>query len=424
MGKILEIYESRTQQSAQAAKRAEQAVVGGNSRGAAYWTPYPLTIERASGTTVVDLDGHEYIDITNNYTSLVHSHAYPPIVDAVTRQISAGTAWTANNIWQMELGETLIDRIPSVESVRFTNSGSEAGILALNIARAVTGRHKVLMARHGYHGILMEYEVGTYPNLMPHSEDATYTGTYNDAASFERILAEHGDEIAAVVLEPVLGAGGIYTASQDFLTRVQTAANNVGALFVLDEVITFRLAEGGAQALYNVDPDLTMLGKVIGGGFPVGAVGGKVRYMKVCDPVAPKMSHSGTFCGNPVSMVAGLISVRELTSERITKMGILAKRLCNGLMNHASNLKLPLSINRNGSLINLFFMEEPPATTAFAREDAEFVTNFFLAALNHGLLLAPRGKISLSTVMDETLIDSVVQRCAAAMEDVAEEVSV
>ena len=421
MGKIIDTYIENTPGSAAAQVRAERGVVGGNSRGAAYWRPHPLTIERAVGTTLVDVDGREYTDMANNYTALAHSHAYPPIVEAVTKQVASGTSWVANNVWQAELAELLIERIPAVESVRFTNSGSEAGILALTIARAITGRNKVLMARHGYHGILMEYEVGSFPGLMPQWRDTTYLGIYNDAESFEEILTRYGDEIAAVVLEPVMGAGGVVTATSEFLQRVQAAANAAGALFVLDEVITFRLSQGGAQALYGIEPDLTMLGKVIGGGYPVGAVGGKLAHMKVFDPAAANIVHSGTFCGNPVSMAAGVVSVRELTSDRIERMDRLARRLANGLATHASNLRLPLSIRRNGSLMNVFFTTDEQHVPGQGREDAQAMHLFYLAALNHGLSLAPRGLICLSTVMDEALIDTVVQRAASAMEDVVDE---
>ena len=414
MNRILETYRQRTPRSAAAAARALKAVAGGNSRGAAYWLPYPLTIDRAAGTTVVDVDGHQYIDMVNNYTSLVHAHAYPPIVEVVAQQLPQGTAWTANNAFQTELAECLIERIPGAHSARFTNSGSEAGILALTIARARTGRHKVLMARHGYHGILGEFEAGSFPGRMPQAEQATYLGAYNDAGSFEEILTAHGDEIAAVVLEPVMGAGGVVAATAEFLRRVQAAAEAAGALFVLDEVITFRLAEGGAQTLLGIEPDLTMLGKIVGGGFPVGAVVGKREAMRALEPGPAQVFHSGTFCGNPVTMAAGVVSVRELTAARIERMDQLAARLCERLATRASNLRLPLAINRSGSLLNLSF------TSEWSSAGAEATHLFFLAALNRGLMAAPRGLMCLSTVMDEALIDSVAQRAAAAMEDVAE----
>ena len=413
VAKILDTYIANTPKSAAAEARAERSVIGGNSRAAAYWRPHPITVAHAAGTRIVDVDGREYVDMVNNYTSLAHGHAYPPIIEAVREQLGSGTGYTANNVWQTELAEMLIERVAAVESVRFTNSGSEAGLLALTIARVVTGRSKVLMARYGYHGILMEFEAGSMPGLMPASLDsATHLGEYNDAASFEEILSAHGDEIAAVVLEPVMGAGGVLSADADFLRRVQAATAAAGALFVLDEVITFRLAEGGAQALYGIEPDLTMFGKIIGGGFPVGAVGGKLEHMRIFDPAAPRAFHSGTYCGNPVTMTAGVVSVRELTAARIEKMDALAQRLADGLLRHASNLDLPISINRRGSLLNLHFDEAA---------SAERTAKFHLAALNHGLMAAPRGMFALSTVMDEALIDDVVHRAAAAMQDVVED---
>ena len=421
MSDIVSTYEKNTPGSATAQKRAMASVVGGNSRGAAYWRPYPLQLERANGAGVVDVDGREYLDLVNNFTSLVHGHAYPPIMDAVARQASQGTAWVANNRWQTELAESLIERIASFESVRFTNSGTEAGLLALTIARTITGREKVLMARYGYHGSLMEFEVGSYPGLFSHSLDRTLTGEYNDAESFELILAEHGSEIAAVFLEPVMGAGGVVRASPEFLRRVRDAAYAAGALFVLDEVITVRLATGGTQSLVGIEPDLTMLGKLIGGGFPVGAVGGKLEYMKVFDPEAPRGVHSGTYNANPVTMAAGLVSVRELTAARIDRMERLGERLADALTRSAGQHGLPISINRWGSLLNIFFMEEAPPAT-LRRDDIKTISKFHLAALNHGLMVASRGLFALSTVMDEDLIDDVAQRADAAMEDVAREV--
>ena len=414
---ILATYESNTPGSAAAQRRAQASVVGGNSRGAAYHRPYPLTLVRAEGAKVVDIDGREYLDFINNFTSLVHGHAYPPILQAVSRQIAGGTAWVANNEWQIELAETLIERVASFESVRFTNSGSEAGMLALQIARTITGRTKVLMARHGYHGSLEEFEVGSAPALYPdRAKDRTLLGTYNDAESFETILAEQGDEIAAVVLEPVMGAGGVIRGTPDFLRRVRDAAHAAGALLVLDEVIAFRLATGGTQALVGIEPDLTMLGKLIGGGFPVGGVGGKREYLDIFDPENPRGMHSGTYNGNPVTMTAGLVSVRELTAERIARMEELGERLAASLERSAGQHGLPLALNRCGSLLQVYFPDD-----SATGEDADRMSAFHLAALNHGLMVASRGMICLSTVMDESLLDEAAQRADAAMEDVAHE---
>ncbi|MCP5036912.1 MAG: aminotransferase class III-fold pyridoxal phosphate-dependent enzyme, partial [Rhodobacteraceae bacterium] len=186
---------------------------GGNSRQAGYWAPYPLTIKSASGAWVTDTDGNRYIDLLNNYTALVHGHAYAPITEAVAKQVGNGTCWAAINEAQTDLAEQLTNRVSSVEQVRFTNSGTEAGILALIIARATTGRNKILMARGGYHGSLMEFDCGFFGKPGP----MTYLGEYGDSDSFKQQLNQHGDEIAAVFLEPVMGASGIIPATAEFL---------------------------------------------------------------------------------------------------------------------------------------------------------------------------------------------------------------
>ena len=423
MSKILETYKNNTPRSADADARARKSIIGGNSRGAAVWAPHTLTMKSGSGPRVVDLDDREYIDLINNYTSLVHGHAYPPVVEAATEQISRGTAWTANNQWQSELAETLIERIPAAESVRFGNSGSEAALLALQVARVVTRRSKVLMSRYGYHGAMMEFEIGSYYGEFDFSyAETTYLGTYNDPESFERILAEHGSEIAAVFLEPIMGAGGIISATPEFLDRTRRAAHAAGALFVCDEVITYRLSTGGVQANLGFEPDITMLGKLIGGGFPVGAIAGKKEYLSIFDPEAPKRQHSGTFAGNPVTMAAGLVATREFTKERIDRMAGLCERLDASVTANARKIGLPFSVNRSGSLMNLFFQDQAPRAVQ-ERTDAKARARFYLAALNHGLLMAPRGCIALSTVMDEALIDEVGERVAAAMADVADELN-
>ncbi|MDX1385171.1 MAG: aminotransferase class III-fold pyridoxal phosphate-dependent enzyme, partial [Thermoanaerobaculia bacterium] len=317
-------YRQRTPGSARFFDRASRTVPGGNSRQAGYWEPYPLCVERAEGVHFYDLDGNEYIDLTFNYTAMVHGHAYPPIVEAV--DLARGSGWAANNVHMLDVAEQLVERVASVDQVRFTNSGTEAALLALTIARQVTGRYKVLMNRFGSHGSLMEFESGTFDHPGP----ATFLGEYNDLASFEAVLAEHGDEIAAVFTEPVMGAGGGIPADVGFLRGLADAARRAGALFVADEVITFRLGVGGWQGEIGIDPDLTMFGKLIGGGFPVGAVGGKRELMRVLEP-GGGVFHSGTYNANPVTMAAGAVSIRELTAERIAAMHDLAERLEVGL---------------------------------------------------------------------------------------------
>jgi glutamate-1-semialdehyde 2,1-aminomutase len=416
MSKIEEQYRTRTPRSAERGEAAEAVMPGGDTRAAGYHRPYPLTLDRGEGPFVWDVDGRRYIDLIGNYTSLVHGHAYPPIVEAVRSGVARGTAWPGRCNPQIELAGQLIERVPSVERVRFTNSGTESAMLAIQIARIVTGRKKILMARHGYHGGYEDVEIGFYGQEGPN----TLLAEYGQADAFERVLTDQGEEIACVVLEPVMGSAGIVSAPQGFLTRVREAAHRAGALFVLDEVICFRLSTGGAQLLYDVEPDLTLFGKLIGGGLPVGAVGGREEHLAVCDPRAPRMFHSGTFNGNPLTTAAGAVSVRELTAERIDLMEQWAMELGTELAKAAARVGLPFSINHAGSLLNVFFTATPPHAT-LARTDNELISKFHLASLNRGLFFAARGMIAMSTVMSRDLIGEVIERASGALADLADE---
>jgi glutamate-1-semialdehyde 2,1-aminomutase len=415
MNAIEEIYRRKTPGSARLAERAERVMPGGDTRTTTYHRPYPLAIARGDGPFLWDIDGNRYIDLLGNYTSLVHGHAYPPIAEAIARAAREGTAWPARSNAQVELAELLCERVPSVERVRFCNSGTEAGMLAAHVARHVTGRRLILMARYGYHGSYDDLELG----LLGHDGERTLLGEFGDAGSFERILAERGSEIAAVFLEPVLGSSGVVAPPPGFLDRVAGAAHRAGALFVMDEVITLRLSEGGAQKLFGVKPDLTMMGKIVGGGLPVGALGGRADLMEVFDPRRRgSLLHSGTFNGNVLTCAAGTVSVRELTQERIDRMDAMAERIARELENAARQAELPFSIRRFGSLMNVFFTSvAPPAT--IVREDLKAMAMFHLAALNRGLFIAPRGLIAMSTVIGEALAEEICDRASQAMMDVA-----
>ncbi|MFZ0245307.1 aspartate aminotransferase family protein [Candidatus Binatus sp.] len=416
MNSIEEHYRAATEKSAQLAKRAERAMPGGDTRTTTYHRPYPLTLKRGEGPFVWDVDGNKYIDLLGNYTSLVHGNAYPPIVEAVSKAVRDGSAWPARSEAQIELATLLCERVESVARVRFCNSGTEAGMLAAHVARRLTGRKLILMARYGYHGSYDDLEVG----LAGQDGERTMLADFGEATVFEALLSERGAEIAAVFLEPILGSAGIVEPPAEFLGRVAEAAHSAGAMFVVDEVITLRLAEGGGQQIFDVKPDLTMFGKMIGGGFPVGALGGSEEVMSAFDPRnRGTIFHSGTFNGNPVSCAAGVVSVRELTQARIEKMAKQAERLAAELARAARQVGLPFSVRHYGSLMNVFFLKEPPPAT-IARDDARAIANFHLAALNQGLFLAPRGMIALSTVITDEVLSEICERATKAMADVAQ----
>ncbi len=414
MSEILAAFTARTPGSASRHRRALAVMPGGDTRTTTYHPPYPLTMARGEGPYLFDVDGNRYLDLLGNYTSLVHGNAYPPIVEAVQRQVAQGTAWPARNDQQLELAETLCERVASVEQVRLCNSGTEATMLCAYLARAVTGRRKVAMARYGYHGSLEEFEVG----FLGHEGPETVLARHGDVADFQRLLDLHGHEVAAVILEPVMGSGGLSAAPPGALATIAEATRAAGALFVLDEVITLRLSTGGAQRLHGVVPDLTAMGKIIGGGLPVGAVGGRAEYLAVTVPPAPRLVHSGTFNGNPVTAAAGLVSLRELTAERIDAMAVRAQRLDAALVEHAARLAIPFSTRRSGSLLQCFFSVVPPEANQ-VRADHDVATSFHLAALNEGLFFAGRGLIALSTVLDDALLQEAIERFRSALDAVA-----
>ncbi len=415
MNPIEQRYRARTPASAATGARAARVMPGGDTRSVTYYRPYPLTIARGQGPFLWDIDGNRYVDLLGNYTSLVHGNGYPPIVEAITRASAMGTAWPARNETQIELAELICERVASVERVRFCNSGSEAGMLAAQLSRRVTGRRRLLMARQGYHGSYDDLEAE-----WAGEGGRTMLAEYGDASSFETLLARHGAEIAAVFLEPVLGSSGIIAPPADFLPRVAQATQRAGALFVIDEVITLRLAIGGAQAAAGIAPDLTMMGKIIGGGLPVGALGGRADLMEHFDPAGERpMHHSGTFNGNPLTCAAGAVSVRELSADRLAAMERMASRMHSEMERAAAALGLPFAVRRAGSLMNVTF-EESGAGGVHTRA-TQMMENFHLAALNRGLFFAPRGLIALSTVMNDDLITEICARVAAALGDVARE---
>ena len=420
MSSIESTYVARTPKSAAMGPRAQKVMPAGETRAAGYHTPYPLTVASAKGSTLVDIDGNEYFDLSNNFTSLLHGHAYRPIVDAVAAVIGAGTAWPARNNSQIELAELIAGRVPSIDLVRFCNSGSEANMLALHVARTNTGRHKVLMARFGYHGSHEVFEAGFFGNEGEKHWPHTITAPWGDADAFEQVLAAHGDEIAAVFLEGFMGSSGLVSAPTEFFQRVIDATHRAGAVFVLDEVISLRMNTGGHQVNLGITPDLTTMGKIIGGGYPVGVVGGRADLMSLLDPGRGKIFHSGTFNGNPVTTAAGIVSYGHLTSDNIAVMASLAERLEGHLADGAAAAGVPFACRRIGSLLNVYASPVAPAAN-IVREDADAMRLLHLAGMNHGLYFASRGFIVLNTQMTEAQIDEAGERFAAAYRDVAAE---
>lgn len=415
--KVTEAYLRRTPRSAKVMERAAGVMPGGVTRRFGYHLPYPLIIERGSGPYLVDVDGNRYVDLVYNGLSLIHGHAYPPVTRALQAAAERGSGWLVGSREQVSFAEELCERISAFELLRFTNSGTEAAMLAVKVARAATGRPAVLKAWGGYHGSYDDLEAGL--DRRGELPGRAFLADFGDADSFESALAEHGDQIAAVVLEPLQYTGNVTTAPPDFLHRVQAAARRAGALFVLDDCLMLRLSPGGSAEKYGLQPDLTFLGKFIGGGLPMGVVGGRADVMSVVDPRREgHLYHSGSFNGNLLACVAGSVSLSALTAERIEEMDSRAGRLRSHLESRASEAGVALTTAGDGSVLCVYLQDHAPRPTE-PREDREAIKLFHLAALNNGVFFGPGGEMALATVLDDKAIAKIEEGFAAAIGEVA-----
>jgi glutamate-1-semialdehyde 2,1-aminomutase len=416
-------YLERTPQSRRLHKRLGRIMPGGDTRSVTWFEPYPAVIERGHGYQLEDVDGNTYIDLLNNYTALVHGHAHPRIVEAIAAQARRGTVYPAPHREQLRLAEELVRRVPSVERVRFTNSGSEAVLQAVRAARAYTGRPLLVKAAGGYHG--------SWDQVPLTAAEAREAGTpteiealvrfvpYNDLAALEDVLTGEGERVAAILLEPVLGEG-VIAGEPDYLRSARDLADRHGALLILDEVITFRLNPGGRQQAVRVSPHLTTFGKVIGGGLPVGAVGGSEAVMSVFDPRRDRtLHHSGTFNGNPLTMAAGLVSLELLSGGEIDRINRLGEALASSLRDALVAHEIVGGVTQCGSLLHLTF-DSDGAPRRFSDLNLESPTLdlVHLACMEEGLFIAPRGLMNTSTVMDEAVLEEVIMRFGRALERV------
>jgi glutamate-1-semialdehyde 2,1-aminomutase len=421
VGAIEEKFRKRTPKSAEITERAAKVLPGGETRSAVYHPPYSVVVDRGAGPRVWDIDGNDYLDLSNNYTCLVHGHAYPPIIEAATRAAKNGTTYAAKTMSQVELAEAIVERVASVDEVRFANSGAEAVQVALLLARGHNGRSKILISNFSYHGHFIDAHRYLSEGAPASDFVGTYVADWDDAASFEVVLAEHGDEITAVLLEPWLGAGGMVGASKEFFQRVQAAATAAGALLILDEATVYRLNTGGAQALLDFKPDITVLGKMIGGGFPCGGIGGRRDLMEILNPMTGNVHISGTFSGNPVTTSAGNVAVRELTPAKIDKMAEQVATIDGEMRKSAAKHGLPYSSRRIGSLMNVWFSDELPAAN-HVRTDNELATLFHLGCMANGIFAVPRTLVNISTATTDEDVTEIIQRLDATFDEMAAEI--
>jgi glutamate-1-semialdehyde 2,1-aminomutase len=408
---------------------------GGTTRTTTYFDPYPLYIERGEGCRVWDADGTERIDMLGNYTAMILGHAHPKVVEAIRIQAARGTGFAAANPIEVQLATLLCDRVPSLDAVRFCNSGTEATMFAMRLARAFTGRAKIARMEGGYHGTHDHAEVSTHPALsaagpadapIPQPDsigtpewalEHTVVLPFNNPDAAEAIIRREGARLAAVILEPIIGAGGVIEATIEFLQRLRNVTRELGILLIFDEVISFRVAPGGAQELYGVTPDLTTLGKIIGGGLPVAAFGGRRDVMELLDPRRePNIAQGGTYNGNPLGMAAGLATMTELTPDVYVELNRKGARVAEQLSEVFASHDIAVQVNGAGSMFALHFTDTPVVDyRTMAAANKKRARDLFLGLVNHGVLMAPRAMGALSTPMEEQDIQQFIDAVDTVM---------
>ncbi len=390
-------------------QQAQQIIPGGvNSPVRAFRSVggNPLFIERGAGATVWDADGNHYIDYVLSWGPLTLGHAHPQVVAALHEAVTRGTSYGAPTEVENKLAQLVIDTVPSIEMIRFVNSGTEATMSALRLARAYTGREKIVKFAGCYHGhadmLLVQAGSGVATLGLPDSPGVpastaanTLTAPFNDLDAVHQLFADQGDQIAGIIVESIAANMGFVLPEAGYLEGLQSICREHGALFILDEVMTgFRVAPGGAQQRWHLDPDLTCLGKVIGGGLPVGAYAGKRAIMETVAPAGP-MYQAGTLSGNPLAMTAGLVTIQTLLADglfhRITDR---AQDLINGIAAAAEAAEIPVQIGQAGTMLGFYFLKSEGATIrnyddAKQHADTERYGRFFHAMLEQGVYFAP-----------------------------------
>ncbi|HEY6189925.1 MAG TPA: glutamate-1-semialdehyde 2,1-aminomutase [Pyrinomonadaceae bacterium] len=392
----------------------------------------PRFIRSAQGATMTDVDGRTYIDYVGSWGPMILGHADPEVLDALRASLEHGTSYGAPTELEIAVAEEIVDAVPSIEMVRMVNSGTEATMSAIRLARGLTGRNKLVKFEGCYHGhgdsLLVKAGSGVAtlglpdsPGVPPSLAANTLTVPFNDPSALEQVFDEHKD-VAAVIIEPVVGNMGCVVPREGYLQQVRELVSRAGALLIFDEVMTgFRLARGGAQELYGVAPDITTLGKIIGGGLPVGAYGASRDIMNHVAP-AGNIYQAGTLSGNPLAMTAGLATLKRLRDasvyERLERAG---ERLCRGLADAASEVGVQTVTNRVGSMWTSFFTDEPVTDWATAsKSDRTLYGKFFHAMLTQGVYLAPSqfeaGFISIAHT--DELLDATIEAARKALQAV------
>lgn len=428
---LIREYQAWSPRSAEIMSRGTRVFPGGDTRASAHFGPWPLVMDRGEGCRLYDVDGHEVIDFMNNFTSLIHGHGHPAVVAAINEQAPLGTAHAAPSIVQIELAEMLVDRIPSIEQLRFCSSGSEATLMAIRCARANTGRQKIMKMEGGYHGSYELAEVSLIPlpdrrgeldhpvslpvdGSIPDSVlDDTVVCPYNEPAAARQLINEYSNELAAVIVEPILGSMGMVPARREFLEALREETRKHGIVLIFDEVITLRLGEGGTQEMLGIEPDLTSMGKIIGGGLPIGGIGGRRDLMQIFSPeTRDNVFHASTFSGNALTMAAGLAALTNYDQTEAERLNALGEKLRTGFAGTFAQHGIKGQVQGAGSLSNIILSDEPihdARDSLGAMMGAGHISSLLhLGMLRRGIMSASRLMYCISTPMTDSEVDTAV----------------
>jgi glutamate-1-semialdehyde 2,1-aminomutase len=410
-----ERFRAKNQKSLAQHSAATAVMPGGNTRTVLYHDPFPLTIVRGDGCRLWDIDGHEYVDMLGEFTAGIFGHTNEVIRSAVISALERGVDLSGHTVAEAELARIICDRFPSIALVRFTNSGTEANLMALAAATAFTGRRQILVFQGGYHGAVLSFAHGRSATNVPHD---FIVSTYNDVAGTARLIETHGDELAAILVEPMLGSGGCIPGDRRFLEALRHASSACGAVLILDEVMTSRLSAGGLQQALGITADLTTLGKYLGGGLSFGAFGGRQDIMGQFDPRRPNaLPHAGTFNNNIVTMSAGVAGLRNVftraAADALNARGDALRRQLNAACSGRQ-----LQFTGIGSLMCAHPVDGGIQTAADAAAVDPLLRDLlYFDMLERGFYLARRGFIALSLAIG----DDEIRRFEEAVSDVLEQ---
>jgi len=406
---LTKVYTASNPKSLAHYQQALTSLPGGNTRTVLFYPPFPLCIKSAHGSTITTQDSQDLTDFLGEYTAGLYGHSHPLIISTMMSTLQNGLNFGSHHAGEARLADLVCERFESMELVCFTNSGTEANLMAIAAAKIFTARKKVLIFRGGYHGGVLSFAGGGNAVNVPHE---WLVATYNDLQGASKLIEENGGELAAVLVEPMLGSGGAIPGTPEFLRMLRSKTREAGAMLIFDEVMTSRLYEGsGVQGHLNIMPDLTTLGKYIGGGSSFGAFGGRRDIMDLFDPRKGGVSHAGTFNNNVLSMAAGSVGLEQIFTKQVAKsLHVRGEALIQSLRALTSGTLM--RITGCGSLLNIHFTGTPVAEILCpedAKGDSKLSDLLHLYLIGKGLYIARRGFVALSLAIEDVHIDQFVQ---------------